>query len=86
MTTDKAPMAMSLEEIKTEAADVARQLKGAGAGPLPRELRSRFITVRAALFQRGIFDPVLVRFDSATVPQASPAEVAEQLAVVAGTL
>jgi hypothetical protein len=42
--------------------------------------------VRAALFQRGIFDPVLVRFDSATAPRATKEEIAEQLATVAQTL
>jgi hypothetical protein len=77
---------MSIEEIKTSAAELASQLKSAGRGPLPKELRARFIDVRAALFQRGIYDPVLVRFDSATVPQASLAEVAEQLASVAASL
>ncbi len=79
----KAP---SIEEIKANAAQIAEQMKSAGAGPLPKELRARFIDVRAALFQRGIFDPVLVRFDSGTVPQASVAEIAEQLASVAAAL
>jgi len=42
--------------------------------------------VRAELFQRGIYDPVLVRFDSYTAPKASVSEVAEQLASVATNL
>ena len=54
-------------------------MKKAG-DPLPAELRARFIKVRTALFQRGIYDPVLVRFDSATAPRASVAEVADALA------
>ncbi|HSP16651.1 MAG TPA: hypothetical protein VLV78_18035 [Thermoanaerobaculia bacterium] len=83
---DKAPIAMSIDQIKAEAADVAGQMKGAGAGPLPRDLRERFIHVRTALLQRGIHDPVLIRFDSATVPQASAIEVAEQLSAVAASL
>ena len=48
--------------------------------------REGFIDVRAALFQRGIYDPVLVRFDTATVTQASTQQIAEQLAVVAESL
>lgn len=68
------------------AASVAQQMKSAGPGAMPKDLRARFIHVRAALFQRGIFDPVLVRFDSATVGQASPAEVGDQLAKVAAAL
>lgn len=53
--------------------------------PLPPELRRRFIALRTALFQRGIYDPVLVRFDSFTAPRASIAEVAEQLEKMAAT-
>ncbi len=47
------------------------------------ELRTRFISARTALFKRGIYDPVLVRFDSYTAPKASAQEVGEQLAAVA---
>ena len=50
------------------------------------QLREQFINVRAALFQRGIYDPVLVRFDSYTVSKASVEEIAEQLATVAASL
>jgi hypothetical protein len=53
---------------------------------LPEALRERFIRVRTALVQRGIFDPILVRFDTASAPQASTKEVAEQLAAVASAL
>jgi hypothetical protein len=42
--------------------------------------------VRAHLFARGIYDPVLVRFDSATVPKAQVGEIAEQLAMVGAAL
>jgi hypothetical protein len=86
MKEDNAPLALTIDEIKANAAQVAEQMKRAGAGPLPPELRARFIDVRAALFQRGIYDPVLVRFDSATVSQASVAEIADQLASVAAAL
>lgn len=93
---------MTIDELKASASDVARALReasssagdepitGTGGGSrhrgLPEELRRRFIAVRAELFQRGIFDPVLVRFDTATVPQASTKQIAEQLAAVAESL
>lgn len=76
---------MTIDELKTEGATVARALKSA-AGPLPSNLRQRFIAVRSELFQRGIYDPVLVRFDSATVTKASTVEIAEQLATVIASL
>jgi hypothetical protein len=90
---------MTLAEM---AAAVAEELKAASAGQpsepiantgggsrhrgLPEDLRQRFIDVRGALYEIGVFDPVLVRFDSATVPQGSTAEVAEELALVAAGL
>ena len=93
---EKHPMPMSREELKERATRVAAGLKSAatsnektlaGGGSrqrgLPEELRAGFIEVRAALFGRGIFDPVLVRFDSATASPASSAELAERLAEVA---
>lgn len=95
---DKLPIAIPLGELKEMAAAVADQLRsaagesndpiaGTGGGSrhrgLPEDLRNRFVNVRAALFQRGIYDPVLVRFDTATVTQASTREVADQLERVA---
>ena len=47
------------------------------------DLRKRFIAARTELFRRGLYDPVLVRFDSATVPAAGLAEVAAQLRAIA---
>jgi hypothetical protein len=38
------------------------------------------------MYLRGIYDPVLVRFDSATAPPVSPAELAEELESVAASL
>jgi hypothetical protein len=76
---------MTVEEIKARAAAVAAELRKA-ASPIPRDLRQRFVDVRAELFQRGIYDPILVRFDSATVAQASPAEIADELTKVAVSL
>ncbi len=80
----KLPIAIPLDELQTMAAAVADELRSADT--VPPELRERFINVRAALFQRGIYDPVLVRFDSATAPRASAAEIGEQLATVAASL
>ena len=75
---------MTHEDLKTAAATVAEELKTAET--VSPELRERFINVRAALFQRGIYDPVLVRFDSATAPKATAQEIGEQLANVAQSL
>ena len=75
----------SIAELKELAARVANDL-AATSGAVPEDLRSRFITVRAALFTRGIFDPVLVRFDTASAPRASTAEVAEQLKTIVSHL
>lgn len=72
------PISIPLDELRTMAAQIAEEMKSA-AEPLPHDLRERFIQVRAALFQRGMYDPVLVRFDSATAPKATAAEVGEQL-------
>jgi len=73
---------MSHEQLKATAAAVATELQGA----MTPELRKKFIDVRAELFQRGIYDPVLVRFDSATVPHATQEEIAAQLATIAQSL
>ena len=76
---------MTTEEIKRAAADVAAALQTAGEA-VPEDVRARFVAVRAALFQRGVFDPVLVRFDSATVPRASNEELAAELSKIAESL
>jgi hypothetical protein len=90
---------MTLDRLKELAAETAQALQSVassepvpatGGGSrhrhLPEELRQRFIEVRAALFTRGIFDPVLVRFDTASAPQAPTSEIAERLAAVAAAL
>jgi hypothetical protein len=82
---EKLPIAIPFAELKGLAATVAQQMKGAG-DPIPPHRPTRFFGGRAALFQRGIYDPVLVRFDSATAPRASAQEVGEQLATVAESL
>lgn len=99
---EKVPIAIPPDQLKQLAMTVAEGLSaaaaklpdapiaGTGGGSrhrgLPDELRDGFIDVRAALFQRGIYDPVLVRFDTATVTQASTQELAKQLATVAENL
>ncbi len=80
---EKLPIAISLDQLKTMAAAVAEEMK---SGEITPVLRERFIDVRAALFQRGIYDPVLVRFDSATAPRATKDEIAAQLEAVAQSL
>jgi hypothetical protein len=76
---------MSIEEIKRNAVAIADELRTAKSS-VPPDLRQRFIDLRAALFQRGIFDPVLARFDSATVSHASTQEIAEELTQIAASL
>ncbi|HEV7921538.1 MAG TPA: hypothetical protein VGR02_12190 [Thermoanaerobaculia bacterium] len=78
------PIQLPLPELKELAAALAAELRS--AAPIPPDVRRRFIDLRAALFLRGIYDPVLVRFDSATAPAAAPAELAEQLESVAASL
>jgi hypothetical protein len=86
----------SIEEIKSRAARLAERLRGAagekssGGGSARRgltdDLRHDFLDLRSALFQRGVYDPVLVRFDSATAPSATNGEIADQLEAIAGSL
>jgi hypothetical protein len=92
MTRDEiksAATAIADELRKTSAANAAEVLPAGGGSRqrgLPEELRKRFIDVRAALFERGIFNPVLVRFDSASAPPATTPTVADALAAVAASL
>lgn len=65
----------------TELKAIATELQNATT--VSPELRARFIQARTALFRRGIYDPVLVRFDSYTAPTASAQKVGEQLEAVA---
>ena len=93
-----AKLPRSNDEIRAMATEVAGALQAvtssssvaSGGGSrnrgVPEELRMRFIAVRSALFQRGVFDPVLIRFDTATGTQASTAEIVEQLKAVAASL
>jgi hypothetical protein len=63
----------------------AHQLRLKNAMMAP-ELRERFIRVRAELYRRGIYDPILARFDSHTAPPVDAHSVAQQLALVADQL
>lgn len=85
METSHPVLFMTTDEIKRAAADVAAAMKAAG-GNLTPDLRDRFIAVRGALYQRGVYDPVLVRFDSATVARVTSMEAAEQLETVGKSL
>lgn len=60
--------------------------QGSAHRKLPRELRNKFIAVRSALFERGVFDPVLARFDTATASQADTRTLAERLTAAADAL
>jgi len=87
---------MTDTEIRETAAAVAEELRAfpsstpvpaTGGGSrhrgLPEALRARIIDVRGALFERGMYDPVLVRFDTASAPQATNEEIADELARIA---
>lgn len=87
---------MNLKELAAQTAEAlqaaasSEPIANTGGGSrhrgLPEDLRQRFIDVRAALFARGVYDPLLVRFDTASVPQAPTNEIAERLAAVADAL
>ena len=91
---------MEIGQLKQEALAVAEDLKAAGGSSdpiantgggsrhrgLPEDLRARFIAVRAELFDRGVYHPMLVRFDTASVAQAPTSEIADELATLAETL
>ena len=78
MTGDKEPT-------QDAARSVAAELKASGEH-VSADLRARIVAVRTALYRRGVFDPVLARFDSATVARATNAEVAEHLEAAAPAL
>ena len=75
---------MTIEELRIAAAEVARALRESDSPT--KDVRSRFIAVRSELFQRGLFDPVLARFDTITGPRAAPQQVADELEALAETL
>lgn len=75
---------MTLDQLKAVAAEVAKGLRASeSVGP---DVRKRFLEVRTELIQRGVFDPILMRFDSATVPKASTSQIADRLKTIAESL
>jgi hypothetical protein len=83
---DALAVAEAMKSASNDSAAIATTGGGSRHRNLPEDLRRRFIEVRAALFARGIYDPLLVRFDTASVTQAPTSEIAEQLATVAAAL
>ena len=73
-----------MEEMKEAMLEIAAELKRI-PGPIPENLRLRFIEVRSQLFTRGFFDPILARFDGATMTHASNEEIAEELEKLAAS-
>ena len=84
-------MEKQLKEAAAAAGEALADAEGAapqgGGGSesrhLPPAVRDAVIAVRTRLYERGVYDPVLARFDSATVAPASDAEIAERLAAMA---
>lgn len=75
------------EKLGEQAADKGSgNLQGSVHRDLPEDLRKEIVDLRGRLMERGVYDPMLVRFDTATVPQASNGEIAERLREVAQSL
>ena len=74
MESDHSPQSTLISLVSDELKAVAGAMRASET--MSDELRRRFLAIRTALFQRGIFDPVLVRFDTITVPRASTKELA----------
>ena len=81
-----AAIADALWKLPNAADPVGNTGGGSRHRAIPADLQKQFIDLRAELFQRGIYDPVLVRFDTASAPQATTTEVAEQLKIVASSV
>lgn len=79
----KSAAKAAADQIRSVAGSNAAEPAPTGGGSrqrgLPEDLRKKIVDVRAALYQRGIFDPVLVRFDTASAPQASTLTIADAL-------
>lgn len=94
-------MKKKAEEIARSAQRIAAEMREALAGgavegggaqqgsahrKLPEAVRKNFIDFRASLFDLGIYDPVLVRFDTATASQADTSAIADRLMAVSASL
>lgn len=93
---------MNPEKLAQMAAEVAERMLQATAGmtdeteplagdnsrkrSIDPELRARFIAVRTWMQRMGLVDPVLNRFDTYTVAQATSRDVAEELRRVAESM
>jgi hypothetical protein len=75
-----------LLDAASNAAEGSGQHQGSAHRGLPETVRKNFIDLRGELFERGVYDPVLVRFDTATAPQAETRKIAEQLSAIAESL
>ena len=71
-------------DLRHEATELSKALQSASS--LTGDMRKRVIALRTCLFERGFYDPVLGRLDSATVAQASVSEIAHQLTKIAEAL
>lgn len=76
---------MTLEQLRTEASELARTMEASASGWTP-EIRRNFVRLREEMLIRGIYDPVLIRYDSISAPRSDLPTLARQLAVVAGSL
>ena len=84
MESDHSPQSSPASLASDELKALADAIRASEA--MSTDLRRRFIAVRTALFQRGIFDPVLARFDTVTVARASTKDLADQLESLASSL
>ena len=84
MESDHSPQSTPARLASDELKALADAMRASET--MSSDLRRRLIAVRTALYQRGIFDPVLVRFDTVTVARASTKELADQLDSLASSL
>ena len=83
VAAEMSSFAEKYKDVTTSPDAHQQRMKNAMMAP---DLRHRFISLRSELFKIGIYDPVLVRFDSYTAPPADAASVAQQLALWANRL
>lgn len=89
-------MRREIDELKREAQRISAEIQelnpaadggahqGSAHRPLSDDLKRRLLSLRSDMFEAGIYVPLLVRFDSATVSQADSRAIAEQLATWGG--
>jgi hypothetical protein len=84
MESHPLPQSSPKSSVSDELKAIANAMRESDA--LSAVLRARFVEIRSELFVRGIFDPVLARFDSITVAKAPLHEIADQLDAIAASL